>query len=790
MALDFTTSIIKLNNQYTIVGTANDVEPTTVPKKGELYFLPENSGERTCKIGDGKTQFQHLPVIGVSKLSLEDTSETKDVVNLAYNGKYKLNVGNKNIVFKMPPSIDPNEFTDTFQAADYTSGLKIATGNNTPDLYVPTGTSANTVALGNHTHNNYESATVGTEGWYRIYTGGNDSGKDNILVTLEHTYAENQTEAYSFMISVGYFGDIQITQLSGVSTGGTIKKLRVVTKNSAVAFIDFYKITNSVNTYYVGGIGAGTFCAPTSCTGDMAADEPTGYYTRTVTVGASFRVNGSLYAGGTAVTLNGSSKAGATASLYAPTTGGTSGYICVGAGTTSAPTWVQTLPIANGGTGATTADDARANLKTATLYTVNDISTTSPAFPSESTWGATFSSKSIVNTTEKNDNYMLHVSSLGNLYTGYQINKMTTPTWTKVSLDGHATHPSISWGNKVFKELNSKGWYRVYLGANSNTEGDTVLINISSEYQHARTITLSFVITLGYLNDANIKLLSRTGQDDSCISNIRVVKDPTVYGKSYIDIYFNKTNPEYIYVTGIGQGTFQAPEAAPPLTSSQDVIELDMSNYHTLGSNTGYVLTTTSGTVGISQGGTGATTADAARKNLGAAAKSHTHSASDLTSGTLGMARGGTGATNAADARANLGAAAKSHTHSASDLTSGTLSIARGGTGTTSQNMLSMKVFTGLYDSAIVSTNLTKGVSMSSLTATQYISLTTTIKAIVLGATGQPTDSAGVLTFNGVTIANGTNGNCIVTFRVKKRSSSASITDTTIVLPIISIPLS
>ena len=53
MALDFTTSLIKLNNQYTIVGTADDVEPTTVPKKGELYFLPENSGERTCKYEGG-----------------------------------------------------------------------------------------------------------------------------------------------------------------------------------------------------------------------------------------------------------------------------------------------------------------------------------------------------------------------------------------------------------------------------------------------------------------------------------------------------------------------------------------------------------------------------------------------------------------------------------------------------------------------------------------------------------------------------------------------------------------
>ena len=50
-------------------------------------------------------------------------------------------------------------------------------------------------------------------------------------------------------------------------------------------------------------------------------------------------------------------------SFYAPTAGGTSGYVLVGAGTTSAPTWSQTVAIANGGTGATTVDAARTNLQ-------------------------------------------------------------------------------------------------------------------------------------------------------------------------------------------------------------------------------------------------------------------------------------------------------------------------------------------------------------------------------------------------------------------------------------------
>lgn len=63
-----------------------------------------------------------------------------------------------------------------------------------------------------------------------------------------------------------------------------------------------------------------------------------------------------------------------------------------------------------------------------------------------------------------------------------------------------------------------------------------------------------------------------------------------------------------------------------------------------------------SGLLTIAEGGTGATTAEEARANLGAAAEGHKHAMEDITSGILPISRGGTGGTTAAAALAALGA--------------------------------------------------------------------------------------------------------------------------------------
>lgn len=111
----------------------------------------------------------------------------------------------------------------------------------------------------------------------------------------------------------------------------------------------------------------------------------------------------------------------------------------------------------------------------------------------------------------------------------------------------------------------------------------------------------------------------------------------------------------------------------------QDAIDSDIVVYF---SETGLTMTKP---LSVSSGGTGGNTASAARTalgitptNIGAAAEEHSHAASDITSGelsasrlpTVPIAKGGTGATTAEAARTaleitptNIGAAAANHTH-------------------------------------------------------------------------------------------------------------------------------
>lgn len=111
--------------------------------------------------------------------------------------------------------------------------------------------------------------------------------------------------------------------------------------------------------------------------------------------------------------------------------------------------------------------------------------------------------------------------------------------------------------------------------------------------------------------------------------------------------YYNGTDYDVLYP----MANYQNMVGTPPGISG-DLSFSDIS---------GTVSTSQLPTVPINKGGTGATSASQARSNLGitpgnigAAASSHNHSASNITSGTLPLTRGGTGATSASGAVGSL----------------------------------------------------------------------------------------------------------------------------------------
>ena len=150
---------------------------------------------------------------------------------------------------------------------------------------------------------------------------------------------------------------------------------------------------------------------------------------------------------------------------------------------------------------------------------------------------------------------------------------------------------------------------------------------------------------------------------------------------------------------------------------------------------------TLSATLGVGKGGTGkssvtknAILAGNASSTTGALAAIATASGAlyataangTATFGTLPVAQGGTGATSAAGALTNLGAAAASHTHAASDIT-GTLGTAHGGTGNTSVDTAptsgSTKMVTsgGLYTTFSNKLGRTTNVSAADTNYTTYM---------------------------------------------------------------------
>lgn len=153
-----------------------------------------------------------------------------------------------------------------------------------------------------------------------------------------------------------------------------------------------------------------------------------GSTTKPIYLAAGVPTECTTYAGGTAVTLNNASKAGSTASFYAPTAGGTANYVLIGNGTTSAPTWAEKAPKASAAdTAAKIATSAKIGDTNKPVYVAADGTITAISY----TIATSVPSGAVFTDTKQN-------ITLATTTKAFITGVSTTPTGTAQALTGLA----------------------------------------------------------------------------------------------------------------------------------------------------------------------------------------------------------------------------------------------------------------------------------------------------------------------------------------------------------------
>lgn len=309
------------------------------------------------------------------------TSSAQAVTSVAETGVYLDTTAGKLVA---------TSFAGDGSALTNISGAAISWGSVIiPYANMPTGTTASTVAAGDHTHTTTIAISTGTNqitlahgGKYSI-TAGNTSyiftmpASDNtdtkvtvgaltsgtkyypILATGNGTdtrQIDSTLDSFHVKVTAGTTSapGTAVLTLGNAIQEGTANNVngQIVIYSSIYSATIKYSAAYSGNTIMLPTPGVATetnyLLAKTTANAVGSASKPV-YFTAT-----GKATEASSYAGGTAVTLNGTSKAASTASFYAPTAAGTSGQFLVSTG--AAPSW-KTVSLAYSLATTTTSDD-------------------------------------------------------------------------------------------------------------------------------------------------------------------------------------------------------------------------------------------------------------------------------------------------------------------------------------------------------------------------------------------------------------------------------------------------
>ena len=357
--------------EYTMFKVIAAGNSTNTPTVEALDFTQTMDGDRRV-YQSYSTANASYPLLLTSASGITSTSS---------RGAYEAILNNKIYANPSTGTVTATTFSGALSgnATTATTATKLGTANKgagTKPIYLAAGvpTECSTYAGGTAVTLNGTSKAASTASFYAP-TGAGTSGQ---------LLKSNGSGAPGWM-TTGVGSSMQPIYLSaGVPTACTIPSngawwsaVPQILQDGVMEigkYIDFHTTSNGTTDYDVritaattgltiSGTTTGTFSgnlsgnATTATTATKLGTDTKGSSTKPIYLSAGTPTECSTYAGGTKVTLNGSSKGASTASFYAPTSAGTSGYILKSNGS-GAPTWLQTLPVANGGTGVTSAADA------------------------------------------------------------------------------------------------------------------------------------------------------------------------------------------------------------------------------------------------------------------------------------------------------------------------------------------------------------------------------------------------------------------------------------------------
>ena len=225
---------------------------------------------------------------------------------------------------------------------------------------------------------------------------------------------------------------------------------------------------------------------------------------------------------------------------------------------------------------------------------------------------------------------------------------ITTANWgTARTLTIGATGKSVNGSSNVSWSNNEVGFLdlkKIGTVIASNTN----LNNVECGNYYSENATKSATLVNGPTTDSGFRLITMAGYGGTR-------KHQFAFGSNYNLYYRIYDDTSWTAWYTIAR-TISTVAAASKLATAR-TIRTNLGSTSTASfDGTANITPGITGILAVSHGGTGASSASTARTNLGAAAKDHDHSASDITSGTLPIARGGTGSTSASGACSNLGA--------------------------------------------------------------------------------------------------------------------------------------